>query len=171
MALKKSLLVAGAVTTIGLASSMAGVHAVSAETTAGGGLVDKIAQKFNLSKDEVQKVVDEHHQEGRAEHTKKLSEKLDQAVADGKLTEDQKTKILAKLEEMEKSKPSHEDMANKTKEQPRAEIEQEHAELKQWAADNNIPEEYMPFKVHLKRGPGGPDGPRGDKALFQMRAD
>jgi len=148
MALKKSLMIAGAVASIGLAGGAAGVKAVSAESDGSNTLADKIAQKFNLNKDEVQKVFEENHAEKEAEHQTEIEDRLTTAVKDGKLTEDQKTKILAKLEEMRNSRPTPEEFDGKAEEGRREFKVEKHDELEQWAKDNNIPMEYL--------HPGGP---------------
>lgn len=174
MALKKSLMIAGAVASIGMAGGAAGISAVSAESgDSGHPLVDKIAQRFNLDKNEVAKVFEEGHAEMKAKHTADMEERLSQAVTDGKLTEDQKSKILAKLEELKASRPSPEDMKDKTPEEHKALMEQKHAELKTWAQENNIPEEYMPMGMRVKfhRGPGGPKEAGGDTVHFEHSAD
>lgn len=169
MAIKKSLMIAGAVASIGLAGATAGVNAVNAETATGSdGLVDKIAQKFNLDKNEVQKVFEEEHKERKAEHKAKLEEKLSAAVSEGKLTEDQKSKILAKMQELEQNRPDKAEMQNKTPEERRTLMEQHHADIEKWAEDNGIPKEYMPFKVMIHRGGPGPGGERG---LVEVRED
>ena len=128
-------------------------------------LVDKLANKFHLNKTEVQQVFDEHKQERRQEMEKRYEERLTQAVKDGKLTEEQKIKLLAKhkelVAEMEKKhaemKAKRGEMGEKSQaerqklhEERRAEIEKKRAELEQWEKDNNIPSGYL-----MLGGPGG----------------
>ena len=97
MQVKKSLLVAGAFTTVGLAS-LAGAGTVSAATdTSGDNLVSKIARKFNLSEKDVQTVFDEDRQVHEADMQAKLSDRLQAAVDDGDITAEQKTLIENKL--------------------------------------------------------------------------
>lgn len=160
MRIKKSLLLAGAVTTIGLAGMGAAAKAATTSSTGGTGLVDKIAQKFNLNKDDVQKVFDEDRQSQEAEHQAKMEERLTKAVTDGKLTDEQKTKILAKIKELDAARDSErEAMKDKTPEEHKALMEQKQAELEQWAKDNNVPTDYFPMVRFSKgRGPGGPGG-------------
>jgi hypothetical protein len=172
MVRKKSLLIAGAVTSIGLASATAFGQGAFAESNSTGGtsLVDRIAQTFHLDKNEVQKVFDADHEEHEAEHKARIEAKLDAAVKEGKLTEEQKSKILAKLEELKQDRPSREEMESKTPEQRRTEMEQHHQALQQWAKDNNIPEEYLPFGLKVRGpGPGGPGG--GDVMFFEKKIE
>lgn len=115
-------------------------------------VVDKIAEKFNLNKDEVQKVFDEQRAEHQAEHKQRLEEKLNQAVKNGKITEDQKTKLIAKLEEMRKNR---QDQRAENREQREAVRD----EFKKWADENGINlDEVMP-KVQGHGGPRGGHGP------------
>ncbi|HTE22022.1 MAG TPA: hypothetical protein VK674_03195 [Candidatus Limnocylindria bacterium] len=155
MAQKKLLTIAGLLATAGTAGVL-GFSSVSAETSSGSSsLVEKLAQKFSLNKDEVQKVFDEVRSEKEAAHEAKVEERLAQAVKDGKLTEEQKTKILAKLKELQENKPGREELEGKTDEERRAFKEQMHTDLKQWAEENDIPEEYLQFKVIHKNSAGG----------------
>ncbi len=176
MVTKKSLLVAGVVSTIGLAASTAGMVSAATSSSASphDGLVGKIAERFNLDKTEVSKVFEEDRAAHEAEHKVKMEERLSQAVTDGKLTEDQKTKILAKMEELKNNRPTREEMQSKTPEQMHTEMEQKRTEIEQWAKDNDIPEEFVPFKFKIRGsfGPDGPtDGPKGPGMGMHMHAE
>ncbi len=115
-------------------------------------VVDKIAEKFNLNKDEVQKVFNEQRAEHQADHKQRLEEKLNQAVKNGKITEDQKTKLIAKLEEMRKNR---QDQRAENREQREAVRD----EFKKWADENGINlDEVMP-KIEGHGGPRGGHGP------------
>lgn len=63
-----------------------------------------LASRFNLNVDEVTAFLDEQHAQHKQELFEdmedRLTDRLDQAVADGKLTAEQKASILAKHEEM-----------------------------------------------------------------------
>lgn len=151
MASKRVLAIAGAFTTVGLASII-GLASVSAESqNSPTGLVDKIAQRFNLNKSDVQKVFDENRSEHQAARQQHYEYRLSQAVKDGKLTEDQKTKLLDKLNELQSRE---EDLEDKTSQQRYQNIEQDHDALKQWAQDNNIPQRYLPGSMHGSRPMG-----------------
>lgn len=151
---KKPLLVAGAVTSIG-AASVLGLATASAATNNSGNdtLVDKLATTFNLNKDDVQKVFDEERKANEAERQAKVEERLDQAVKDGKITEEQKAKILAKIEEMKADHPDPAELENKTPAEMKALMEQKRKDLEAWAEQNDIPMEYLKFRHHIK-GPG-----------------
>lgn len=153
MIIKKSLVIAGTVASIGLASITGlGLASAQSSTTGGSTLVDKIAAKFNLNKADVQKVFDEDHAAHEAEMQQKQADRLAQAVKDGKLTQDQADKITAKLQELQTQREANRTaMEGKTNAERKAAMDAERTALEQWAKDNNIPLEYL-------RGLGGPGG-------------
>lgn len=169
MNIKKSLMVAGAVATIGVAG-IAGLGVASAATNPSGSsdsLIDKLATKFNLNKSDVEAVFEEEKTEREAEHQQMIEERLTELVADGKLTEDQKSKILAKQAELKAQlEEEHEALKDKTKEERRAVIEQKREELKAWAEENNIPTEYLRF-IGGFHGPGMGHGEK----LFMIKSE
>lgn len=152
MALKKTLMIAGAVTSIGLAGSTAAANLASAETGATGepfgmsGLVDKIADKFNLNENEVKAVFDEHRDEMQAKHQARMEKRLDEAVVEGEITEEQKAAILAKRDELKSEREAHRDQPkDMTHEERREAMKQRHEDLEAWAEENNIPEDFFRF--------------------------
>ncbi|HUC20312.1 MAG TPA: hypothetical protein VMR98_02340 [Candidatus Polarisedimenticolaceae bacterium] len=170
MKVRKTMLVATAASVIGLASVAGMVSAESGNT----GLVDKISQRFNLNKNDVQKVFDEDRTAHEAGRESRYEARLMQAVKDGKLTEGQKTKLVAKHKELqaemeknhESMKAGREAFANKTDAerqtlmvQRRAEMDKKRAEIEAWEKQNNIPSGYL-FGGFGGRGQGnGPGGP------------
>ncbi|HJQ08160.1 MAG TPA: hypothetical protein VJ836_01610 [Candidatus Saccharimonadales bacterium] len=157
MNLKKPLLIAGAATAVGLAG-IVGMGVASAATDSASGiptLAEKIATKFNLNKDEVQAVFDEEKVARHAEMQKHMEERLSQAVTDGKLTAEQKDKILAKLQELHANRESERaSMQDMTAEERKKHMQSKHAELRQWAEDNGINEKYLPIvKMRHHHGP------------------
>lgn len=155
---KKIALIAASAGAVGILA-LAGMGAVSAEGQNGSSLVDKIAQHFNLNKEDVQKVFDEAKDERQAEHEQKLKDKLDQAVKDGKMTQAQADQIVAKLKELKDFRTS---LKDKTPQERHEALKDKRDELRQWAKDNNIPLRYlMPLGgPHPDRGHDGPgDGP------------
>lgn len=143
MKVQKSLLVLGAVTGITLAG-ITGLGVASAASGGSGqdGIIDKLAARFNLNKDDVAAVFEETKAEHEAEHQQKLEDRLTQAVKDGKLTEEQKAKILAKLNELHEN---HDNWKQQTFEERQQVKQQMRDQLKQWAKDNNIPLQYVLF--------------------------
>lgn len=137
-------------------ASLAGVGLVNAQTSPSSGtsLVDKLAQKFNLNKTDVQKVFDEDHAAHDAERQQQMESRLSQAVKDGKLTQTQADAIKSKMAEMKSYMDS---LKEKTEQDRRTAMKSKMDELKQWATDNKIPEGYMPMG-HGMKGGHGPDG-------------
>ncbi len=164
MKIKKSLLVAGAVTSISLAGVTGlGVASAATNTTANNGessLIDKIAAKFSLNKNEVKAVFDADHAEHEADQQKKAEEALTQAVKDGKITSAQKDLILAKQKEIKSAMDSDRDaMKDKTGAERKTAMEQKRTELESWAKTNNIPTEYLRYVMGGGRGHGSHGGP------------
>jgi len=110
-------------------------------------LVEKIATKFSLNKDEVQAVFDQDKTERQAEMTTKMKaraeERLTQAVTDGKITQAQKDLITAKMSEVETKLKDVEAITDK--EDQRAALDQLRADVSKWAADNNLDSRYVQF--------------------------
>jgi hypothetical protein len=69
-----------------------------------------------------------------------VDDRLTQAVKDGKITEAQKAKILAKREELQAKREAWKDKTPEERQQARQEL---HDQLKQWADDNGIPLSYL----------------------------
>lgn len=141
MNINKSLVVAATIATIGL-GSVAGLGIASAQSgsSAGAsGLVDKIATKFNLNKDDVQKVFDEDRTAREVEHQAERSKHLQKLVDSGKITTEQKTLIENKQKELISARDA------------------ERAELEAWAKQNNLDLKFVMF--------GGRHGDRDDSRL------
>lgn len=121
----KTLLIAGAVASVGLAG-IVGTGVVSAETTgANSSIVEKIATKFGLKEADVQAVFDQEHTERQAERVVDISDQLQDAVDDGDITAEQKKLIEAKVADQQKVR------------------EAERAALQKWADDNSIDMRYI----------------------------
>ncbi len=162
--LPAATLVAG----LGIASGVA-VHAAS---TSGNGtnpvsnLVQAIAQKFNLNQADVQQVFDQQHAQMEAQHQQQFADRLQQAVTDGKLTQDQADKIKAKAQELQTQREANKtQFESMTPQQRQDAFKTEQDNLQQWEKDNNIPAGYLPFGPGghgrgmgmMGRGHGGPD--------------
>ena len=126
-------------------------------------LVQKIAEKFNLNQNEVQQVFDEVKNEHLAERKAVEENRLNQLVADGKITKDQKELIIKKHEELRADRESNRDsLKDLSKAQRQKEMDAKKSELEALANDNNIDISYLtPFnKDHM--GPGSPTLEGGD---------
>ena len=147
--MKKKLLIALAALGILFA---AGMTVKAQETNFHSDLVRKIAEKFKLQESEVTAVFDEFHQEKMVEHQKVMEEKLEQAVKDGKITEEQKQAILKKQEEMKANHLNREELKNLTPEQRQEKMQAHKQEMEAWAAENGLTLET--FHKVMGKGPG-----------------
>lgn len=117
-----------------------GVTSVSAQDATGksSSIIQKLAQRFNLQEADVKAVFDEEHQARPAQMKAALEQRLAQAVADGKITEAQKTAILSKFSEMKATKPNIGQFKDQTPEQRKQAMEQKKSELETWAKENGL---------------------------------
>lgn len=166
---KKTILTAAAVSVLGagiLTASTAFAQTESTATTQDpmNSLVQKIADKFNLNKTEVQAVFDEVHDERHAAMKADMEEKLSQYVTDGKITEAQKQLILQKHKEMQSERKANKDeFKNLSSDERKTQMDAKRTELETWAKENGIDLQYvMPhggkgvFMIrHGDSGPGG----------------
>ncbi len=122
--------------------------AANTETKPIDALVSAIAEKFNLKPAEVQQVVEQVKSEQRAQMAtkgaEKMKERLASAVSAKKLTQAQADLIAAKHQELKTSRDAlHESLKSKTPTPAQSVMKAEMDSLKQWAKDNNIPEEFV----------------------------
>ena len=164
MNIKKSLLIASAITTLGAVGTV-GIASAATNSSANpqDSLVQKIAEKFHLNKTDVQAVFDQEHADREAAQQKKVEDELTQLVTDGKLTAVQKQAILDKRASLQAERQANkDDMQNKPKDERKAAMDAKKTELEKWASDNGIAKEYLRFVAgHGGRGHGGP-GMRAD---------
>jgi len=115
----------------------------------------RIAEHFNLDLDSVNGFFEEERTIHQAEMQQRQAEKLAQLVTDGKITEDQKTAIASKYDEMrserEEDRVEKGEMRDMTFEERKAEraervIERgsRHAEMDSWLEENNIGKDLLP---------------------------
>jgi hypothetical protein len=107
-------------------------------------LIQRIVQKFGLKTADVQGVFDTVRSERQAEMQKKMVERLDALVKQGKITEAQKKLIIAKHAELEAQRAKDmESMKDLTPEERRSKMDAHRAELESWAKQNNIDIQYV----------------------------
>jgi polyhydroxyalkanoate synthesis regulator phasin len=126
---KKLIIAASSAGIIGLAGI--GATVMAATNNSGGtypSIVQKIASTFNLDPAKVNDVFQQQHQANQQNRQAKLKTTLDQAVKDGKLTQDQETKLIAELKSLRQQLK-----ADKTQDRQNFKTQ-----LQQWAADNGI---------------------------------
>lgn len=151
---KKPVLVAALAGLVGV-SSLGVSQAVHAQSDHHNTLVDKIAAKFNLNKDDVEKVFDENRAEHAAERKQEMEQELNQAVANGQITSQQKDEIVSKLEEV---KSFFRSLKDKSPSERKTELKAKRIELLKWAKDNHIPKRFItPRGIHGEPGSHRPD--------------
>ena len=165
--IKRSMLVVTALTSIG-AAGMGTMGLANAATSATNStnpqqsIIDKLATKFGLNKDDVQKVFVEEHAAREASATANVKTKLDALVKEGKITQEQMDKLIAKAAEMKAARETNrEGMKVKTDAERKTVMQTEREAFKKWLSDNGIAEEYGRMIMGGGRGHGGPGGPRG----------
>jgi len=98
-------------------------------------LITRIAEKFNLKKEDVEAVFDSVHQEKMEEMAKEREEKLNQAVSDGIITQTQKDALFSKMNENQNERRENRE------------------EMQQWFKDQNIDQEkLMPYMGFGRKG-------------------
>jgi cobalamin biosynthesis Mg chelatase CobN len=111
-----------------------GVISVNAQTENGDGfrfpLAEKIAERFNLNLEEVQKFFEETRQEARQEMQTRFAER------DGcELTEEQRQSLSAEREEL---MAKYGDMKNLSREEMQNRMQEMRSEMQAWAEENGI---------------------------------
>ncbi len=149
-------------------AGVTGAGFASADDSQNLSIAQRLANRFNLSVDDVSKVFEEQKQERQAEMKQKQEEKLDALVSEGKITEEQKQLLIDKFEEKrvaaENKKNNRlqdkENLENMTEEQRDAEkterqteMKAEREEMEKWFADNGIDKDLF-----SKMGEGGQKG-------------
>lgn len=110
--------------------------AISAHRGAGSGdMVTRLAEKFGVEEAEVQVVFDEAKADRFALMQEKKEEWLNQAVADGKLTEEQKEELLALYAQHAADFDSYSTL---TFEEKKVLKQEHHNEMKIWMDENGI---------------------------------
>lgn len=149
---KATIMMAAAISAIGLGSGAVVQRAFAHDGGTPDTLINKLATKFNLDKTEVQKVFEEDRAEKVAALEEKVTDRLEQAVLDGDITATQKDLIIAKQAEvktrMEEIK-NMEDAATK-----KAAIQKLREEMRTWAEANGITlKNLLPLSMKM-HGPG-----------------
>lgn len=144
--MKNKLIIAVLIASIGVFLFSTSVLAQGAENGQNqrASLIQKLADKFGLKKEDVQSVFDQHRTEMQAAMQAKFTAQLDQYEKDGKITEAQKKLILEKHKEIQAQRQSEiQNLQNKTPEERRAAMEARRAQLEKWAQDNGIDLQYF----------------------------
>lgn len=165
----KKVIVASSIAALGVAGLVGGAAFATTNSNNGSdpmsNLASAIATKFNLNKDDVQKVVDEQKTAMQQERENEAKAELAQLVKDGKLTQAQADKITAKRAELQKAREA-ERTSNQTltADQRKAKMDEQKTALDQWLKDNGIDSQYAHLLMGGRGGHGGGRGDRGGNA-------
>ena len=135
--------------------------AISTNAYFGGGqrhddMVKELAVKLGVDESKVSAVFEEMQKEHQQEMESQMSTRLDEAIANGKITAAQKAAILAKHEEMrDEHDANRESFQSMTPEKRRETRQTDHDEMEVWAQEQGIDLEYFmgPMGGHMgKKG-------------------
>ena len=149
---KQAIVTTALIAGLGLAG-VYGVQSVSAatDTTNFPPIIQKMVEKFGLNKDEVSKLVTEDRDARQAERKADFVAKLTEAVTAGKITEAQKTAIIAKHDELETKREALRGQGQENRETMRTQTEALHTEMQDFLKAQGIDESLLPT-------PKGPQG-------------
>lgn len=148
----KKLIIIGSLASLVFAGGLLGADYVKAQGDRNcTSMVEKIAQKFNLNKDEVQKVFDEERTERITERHASFEENLSKSVEEGKISEEQKQLILKKMEEL---RAEREKFIELTREERREKMQETRSNMESFLEENGIDESVLRHggMGHGKRG-------------------
>lgn len=114
--------------------------------------VSELAQRLGVSQQDVSSAMDEIHSEHQQEMATQFNDRLDEAVANGELTSQQKDLILQKHDEMVEQHQNREEWQNLEPQERQEQMQTKRDELEDWAQENNIDMSY--FGPGEGRGPG-----------------
>lgn len=163
----KKVIIASSIAALGVTGLAGGAVFATANSTSGtdpmSGLVSAIATKFNLKKDDVQKVFDEQRTQMETQREQEVKDQVAQLVKDGKLTQAQADKINAKRAELVKEREANRTSEqNLTDAQRKTKMEERKTALDTWLKDNSIDSQYAYLLMGGHGGRGGPDGGKRD---------
>lgn len=135
--LKKRLIIPTIVITGALAVGSIGAFPVKAHGNGlkQGSLAQKISQRFNVSPDKVEEVLDEMRAEREAMRLMRFEERLDGYISEGKLTTAQKDLLMDKREEMMAKK---DEFLSLSFDERRAKMDEYRKSLDSWLSQNGI---------------------------------
>lgn len=121
---KKTIVITSVVLSVVLVAGVLGAGVVlAASNSSYPPIVEKLAEKLNVSNSDVNTAFDEVRQEKHQDAQERFEQQLDQAVKDGKITEEQKEVLLKKNTEIQEQQE---------------EVMELKQDLKNWADENDI---------------------------------
>lgn len=146
---------------VGLGGAGMAHAATTTDTSPHDRLATVLAERFNLNKDEVVKVLettrDQMHSEMKAKHAEYVKNKLAELVTAGKLTQAQSDALSAKLQEIETKREANRNSETTLSKAARREaMKSEMESFKVWATANGISKDILQ-EIHNRGHEGAPD--------------
>lgn len=111
-------------------------HKVYADTTNSlPPMIQKLAEHFNLNQSDVQTFMSDQRQQMQEQRQEEVKSKLDDAVTNGAITQDQENMLITKMDEM---KQQRDDAKNLSFDEKRQAMQSIGDEFHTWASDNGI---------------------------------
>lgn len=122
-------------------------------------LIQRLVEKFNLNQGEVETTFEEHRDQMQEERKAQQEERLSDLVSEGKLTEDQKNALIAKMEENQAEREQNrEEFQNMTREERQAERQEHRDEMDQWFEEQGIDKNVLGGRGEMGGGHRGHGG-------------
>lgn len=174
---KKHILVPALALTLGMGILTLSSQSVKANSGWEGmpSFVQGLAEKLGVDQSKIETALGELRLEHQAEMQTKYEELLNEAVANGEITQEQKALIIQKHEEMKANRPepgnmNREDFQNLSEEERQAQREEQRAKMEEqrqatetWAKDNGIDIKYLQLGFGREEGMRGGPGHRMNK--------
>jgi len=142
--------------------TLVGAYGITKVSAAGfgrdGEMSTKLAQRFGLNEGDVTAFFQENRNEMHEQREIEMTTKLDESVANGTITEAQKTLILEHHEEVEAKQESFKDLDPEAR---REAMQGFREEMRTWAEDNGIDMQELGFGMRIERANGGHRGMMG----------
>ena len=118
-----------------------------------------LSEKFNLNEGEVNSFLEEKQVARQEERKTEREEHLSGLVSEGKLTGDQKTAMINKMEENQAEKQQNRDQfKDMTREERQAERQEHRDEMDQWFEEQGIDKDESDLRGEMGEGHGGRGG-------------
>lgn len=132
-------LIAAAVLTAVAGLTTLSVTKVAAQSENGLNLGQHLAQALGKSEDEVNQALHFFHELRHQEREAVIEQRLDEAVAAGTITQEQKQLLIEKHQEMTQDRELFLGMQDReSRQEHRQEMQQHHEEMQAWAEENDI---------------------------------
>lgn len=154
ISIKNKLALSALVLTLAGASLFvaANTYAQSSSPSPMSSLVQRIADRFGLKKEDVQAVFDQERAERQTKKDATYASYLDSLVSGGKITNDQKQALIDKRKQIKQQRQADfSNMKHMTGQERKEARLKERQSLEDWSKQNNIDLKYLMYKIGNKR--------------------